>query len=60
MKVGSKWECKDDTCNVAYYAKWLLTKHLKEVHGLVVEKANPRKYSTFERSLMLHPYFGQV
>jgi hypothetical protein len=27
-----------------------LTKHLKEVHGLVVEKAKPRRPSTFERN----------
>jgi hypothetical protein len=40
-KVGSKWKCKVSTCIVAYCAKWLLTKHLKEVHGLVVEKAKP-------------------
>jgi len=39
MKVGLKWKCKVGICIVAYYAKWLLTKHLKEVHGLVVEKA---------------------
>jgi hypothetical protein len=45
-KVGSKWKCKVDTCIVAYCAKWLLTKHLKEVHGLVVEKAKPGKPST--------------
>jgi hypothetical protein len=38
-KVGSKWKCKVGTCIVTYCAKWLLTKHLKEVHGLVVEKA---------------------
>jgi hypothetical protein len=45
-KVGSKWKCKVGTCIVAYYTKWLLTKHLKEVHGLVVEKAKPRRFST--------------
>jgi hypothetical protein len=39
MKVGSKWKCKVGICIIAYYAKWLLTKHLKNVHGLVVEKA---------------------
>jgi len=38
-KVGSKWKCKVSNCNVAYCAKWLLTKHLKEMHGLVVEKS---------------------
>jgi hypothetical protein len=39
--VGSKWKCKVGTCTIAYCAKWLLTKHLKEVHGLVAEKAKP-------------------
>jgi hypothetical protein len=29
----------------------LLTKHLKEVHGLRAEKAKPKNPSTFERSL---------
>ncbi len=38
MKVGSKWKCKVGTCLFAYRAKWLLTKHLKEVHGLVAKK----------------------
>jgi hypothetical protein len=28
-KVGSKWKCKVGTCNVAYCAKWLLTKHFE-------------------------------
>jgi hypothetical protein len=28
--------------------KWLLTKHLKEVHGLVVEKAKLGRPSPFE------------
>jgi hypothetical protein len=46
MKVGSKWKCKVGNCTVAYCAKWLLTKHLKEVHGLVVEKSKPGKPST--------------
>jgi len=45
-KVGSKWKCKVGTCIVAYYDKWLLTKHLKEVHGLVVEKSKPGRHST--------------
>jgi hypothetical protein len=36
-------------CIVAYYAKWLLTKHLKEVHGLVAEKAKPGRPSTSAR-----------
>jgi hypothetical protein len=42
-----KWKCKIGTCIIAYCAKWLLTKHLKEVHGLVAEKAKPGKPSTF-------------
>jgi len=45
-KVGSKWKCKVSNCTVAYYAKWLLTKHLKEVHGLVAEKSKPGRPST--------------
>jgi hypothetical protein len=49
LKVRSKWKCKVSICIVTYYAKWLLTKHLKEVHGLVVEKAKPRKLSTSKR-----------
>jgi hypothetical protein len=46
-KVGSKWKCKVSTCIVAYCAKWLLTKHLKEMHGLVEEKAKLGRPSTF-------------
>jgi hypothetical protein len=49
MKVVSKWKCQVDICLVAYCAKWLLTNHLKEVHGLVAEKAKLEKPSTFER-----------
>ncbi len=45
-KVGSKWKCKVGICIIAYCAKWLLTKHLKEVHGLVAEKAKPGRPST--------------
>jgi hypothetical protein len=45
-KVGSKWKCKVGTCTVAYCAKWLLTKHLKEVHGLVAEKSKLGRLST--------------
>ncbi len=45
-KVGSKWKCKVGNCTVAYCAKWLLTKHLKEVHGLVAEKSKPGRPST--------------
>jgi hypothetical protein len=44
--VGSKWKCKVGTCTIAYCAKWLLTKHLKEVHGLVAKKAKPGRPST--------------
>jgi len=46
-KVGSKWKCKVGTCTIAYYAKWLLTKHSKEVHNLVAEKSKPGRPSTF-------------
>jgi len=46
LKVGLKWKCKVGTCIIAYCAKWLLTKHLKEVHGLVVKKSKPRRPST--------------
>ncbi len=45
-KVGSKWKCKVGTCTVAYCAKWLLTKHLKEVHGLVARKSKHGRPST--------------
>jgi hypothetical protein len=48
-KVGSKWKCKVGTCTVAYCAKWLLTKHLAHVHGLVAEKSKPRRLSTSAR-----------
>jgi hypothetical protein len=48
-KVGSKWKCKVGTCTVAYCAKWLLTKHLKEVHSLVAEKSKPRRLLTSAR-----------
>jgi len=50
-EFGSKWKCKVGTCVVTYCAKWLLTKHFKEVHGLVVEKAKLRKFSTFRGGL---------
>ncbi len=46
MKVESKWKCKVDISIVAYSAKWLLTKHLKEVHGLMTKKAKPMRLST--------------
>ncbi len=45
-KVGSKWKCKVSNYTVAYCAKWLLTKHLKEVHGLVAKKSKPGRPST--------------
>ncbi len=48
-KVRSKWKCKVGTCTIAYCAKWLLTKHLKEVHGLVAEKAKHGRPSTSVR-----------
>jgi hypothetical protein len=44
--VGPKWKCKVGTYVVTYCAKWLLTKHLKEVHGLVAKKAKPGRPST--------------
>jgi hypothetical protein len=50
-KVGSKWKCKVGTYTVVYCAKWLLTKHLKEVHGLVAEKSKPGRPSTFAGGL---------
>jgi len=45
-KVKLKWKCKVSTCIVAYCAKWLLTKHLKEVHGLVAEMTKLGRPST--------------
>jgi len=45
-QIGSKWRSKVGTSTITYCAKWLLTEHLKEVHGLVVEKAKPRRPST--------------
>jgi hypothetical protein len=53
MKVGSEWKYKVGIYIVTYCAKWLLTKHLKEVHGLVVEKVEPWRPSTFEKGLQL-------
>jgi len=50
-KVGSKWKCKVGTCTIAYCAQWLLTKHLAQVHGLVVEKSKPGRPSTFAEGL---------
>jgi len=49
MKAASKWKCKVGICIVAYFAKWLLTKHFKEVHGVVSKNAKPRRLSTSER-----------
>jgi hypothetical protein len=49
MKVGSKWKCKASTYIIAYFTKWLLTKHLKEVRDLVAKKAKHERPSTFER-----------
>jgi hypothetical protein len=51
MKVGLKWKCKVDIYIVVYSTKWLLIKHLKEVHGLMVKKAKPGRLLTFEGSL---------
>jgi hypothetical protein len=48
MKVGLKWKCKVGICIVAHCAKWLFIEHLKEVHGLVVKKAKPRRPSNSE------------
>jgi hypothetical protein len=45
-KVRLKWKCKVGTCTIAYCVKWLLTQHLKEVHGLVAEKAKHGRPST--------------
>jgi hypothetical protein len=45
-KVRSKWKCKIGTRTIAYYAKWLLTKHLAQVHGLVAEKSKLGRPST--------------
>jgi hypothetical protein len=45
-KVGLKWKCKVGTYIVAYCAKWLLTKHLAQVHGLVAKKSKHGRPST--------------
>jgi hypothetical protein len=50
MKVWLKWKCEVGIYIIAYCAKWLLTKHLKEMHGLVTEKAKLGRPSTSERS----------
>jgi hypothetical protein len=49
-KVGSKWNCKVGTYIVTYCAKWLLTKHFKEVRGLMAEKAKRGRPSSSKRS----------
>ncbi len=51
MKVGLKWKCKVGIYIVTYCVKWLLTKHFKKMHGLVVEKVKHAKLSTFEIGL---------
>jgi len=38
-KDKSKWQHKINNCTITCAIKWLLSKHLKEVHGLVAEKA---------------------
>jgi len=48
IKDGLKWQCNVGTYIVAYFVKWLLTKHLKEMHGLMIEKGKPRRLPTFE------------
>ncbi len=48
-KVGSKWKCKVGNCAIANCVKWLLTKHLKEVHGLMVKKSKLGRPSTAAR-----------
>jgi hypothetical protein len=55
-KVRLIWKCKVDIYIVAYCAKWLLTKCLKEVHGLVVEKVKPGRPSTFVGALQHHDH----
>ncbi len=45
-KGESKWKCKVGICTIAYCAKWLLTKHLAQVHGLVAEKFKLGRPST--------------
>jgi hypothetical protein len=49
MKVWSKWKCKVGIYIVTYSTKWLLTKNLKEVHGLVAKKVKPGRPSTYEK-----------
>jgi hypothetical protein len=49
-KDGLKWQCKMDNYTIAYVAKWLFTKHLKEVHGLMAKKAKLERPSTSKRN----------
>jgi hypothetical protein len=48
IKDRSKWLCK--VCIVTYYVKWLLTKHLREVHDLMIEKTKLGKPSILKKS----------
>ncbi len=50
IKDGSKWKCKIGTYIVSYCTKWLLIKHLREVHGLMAKKARLKRLSTFQQS----------
>jgi hypothetical protein len=50
MTVGLKWKCKIGIYILSYYAKCLLTKHLKKVHGLVAKKAKHGRPSIYKRS----------
>jgi len=49
MKVGLKWKCKIGIFIVTHFTKWLLTKNLKEVHGLVAKKAKPKRPTTSKK-----------
>jgi len=49
IKNGSKWQCKINIFIITYSTKWLLIKHLKEVHGLVAENPKLGKPSTSKR-----------
>jgi len=59
MKVRSKWKCKVGTCIVAYCAKWLMIKHLKEVHNFVAKKTKHGRPLTFERGPR-HQYHAKM
>ncbi len=43
--MGRNGNVKLGICIVTYCAKWLLTKHLKEVHGSVARKVKPKRPS---------------